>query len=491
MAYQYQRPYYDPDKGGPRRPKKDDSHNDVGYWIVAAFLLMCGAWPVSLIMLLLKLGSDKKIDRTYERMTGHNQTTTTKTVTVDGVTVAQTQKTTTTTRKKRPKAKDTVLRQPKKGAKALMIIGGIAAIVGALTMFEPLREMISYGYYSYMLDDLLRSLGFVLCGACMYGAGRGMKKKEARYRRYLGAIQGQRIVMVKTLASIAGVSVRRVYRDLDDMLEDGQLPADAFVDRARQCLVLDAAAMPYQMEAEATLQLNRQPTAAEEAPAEETPSVSTETEMPAGDAQLEQEYAQILRQIRQVNEDIADVEMSAKIDHIETVTRSIFGILHEKPERRQETRNFFNYYLPTTQKLLNFYAQLEEQPVQSQTIQESRRNIEGIMDNLVKGFEAQLDSLFKADALDISADISVLENMLAKDGLNANDAEDAIARAARRQSAPAQTAAAGRTTLSEGVPGSSAGFGTAPAGAAKMPAGGAAAPSGGTAAAVMPMPETE
>ena len=41
-----------------------------------------------------------------------------------------------------------------------------------------------------------------------------------------------------------------------------------------------------------------------------------------------------------------------------------------------------------------------------------------MMDMVVDGFESQLDKLFADDALDITSDVQVLENMLRKDGLS-------------------------------------------------------------------------
>ena len=39
------------------------------------------------------------------------------------------------------------------------------------------------------------------------------------------------------------------------------------------------------------------------------------------------------------------------------------------------------------------------------------------METIVQAFEKQLDSLFGAEALDISTDITVLDNMMAREGL--------------------------------------------------------------------------
>ena len=43
--------------------------------------------------------------------------------------------------------------------------------------------------------------------------------------------------------------------------------------------------------------------------------------------------------------------------------------------------------------------------------------IESMMDTIVKAFDRQLDALFADEAMDISADITVMENLLAQEGL--------------------------------------------------------------------------
>ena len=92
-------------------------------------------------------------------------------------------------------------------------------------------------------------------------------------------------------------------------------------------------------------------------------------------------------------------------------------MLREEPERADEVKKFMNYYLPTTIKLLKSYALMEEQSYQGENILAARRKIEQILDSLVTAFEQQQDRLFRATALDVDADISVLETMMAKDGL--------------------------------------------------------------------------
>ena len=44
--------------------------------------------------------------------------------------------------------------------------------------------------------------------------------------------------------------------------------------------------------------------------------------------------------------------------------------------------------------------------------------VEAMMGTIVKAFDKQLDSLFGAEAMDISTDITVMENLLAQEGLS-------------------------------------------------------------------------
>ena len=55
--------------------------------------------------------------------------------------------------------------------------------------------------------------------------------------------------------------------------------------------------------------------------------------------------------------------------------------------------------------------------VEGENISGTMQRVENMMDTIVKAFEKQLDALFGSEALDISTDITVLENMMAREGL--------------------------------------------------------------------------
>ena len=109
--------------------------------------------------------------------------------------------------------------------------------------------------------------------------------------------------------------------------------------------------------------------------------------------------------------------MSRKIDRIGEITGKILDYQRQNPAKAGQLRQFLNYYLPTTLKILKAYAQMDAQGVQGSNISAAKARIEGMMDKVVEGFEKQLDQLFQTDAMDITADVAVLERMLDSDGL--------------------------------------------------------------------------
>ena len=129
----------------------------------------------------------------------------------------------------------------------------------------------------------------------------------------------------------------------------------------------------------------------------------------------------VLRQIRDLNDRIADEALSAKIDRLEQVSGSIFKAIEDDEDKRAAAGKFLNYYLPTTLKLLENYAAFEEAGVSGENLSQAKAKIEKTMDSIVAGFEHQLDELYRSDAMDIDSDIRVMETMLRRDTASVAD----------------------------------------------------------------------
>jgi len=124
-----------------------------------------------------------------------------------------------------------------------------------------------------------------------------------------------------------------------------------------------------------------------------------------------------LSEMKRLDDSIADPGVSAAIVRLSQVSEKIFKAVEEDPAKLPKIRQFLDYYLPTTLKLLNAYDRASGAGVSGENIDGMKARVEDTMGTIVKAFERQLDSLYGADALDVSSDITVLQTLLAREGL--------------------------------------------------------------------------
>lgn len=124
-----------------------------------------------------------------------------------------------------------------------------------------------------------------------------------------------------------------------------------------------------------------------------------------------------IREMKRLDENITDEGISADIVRMERSSARIFEEVRAHPEKLPQIRKFMDYYLPTAMKLLNAYDRMSGTGVSGENIDTTLSKVEKILRTIAGAFEKLLDSLYGAEALDISADITVLESMLAREGL--------------------------------------------------------------------------
>ena len=287
-----------------------------------------------------------------------------------------------------PQQKKRITGLPKHGG-LLSAFGAILASVGALfAIFCGIALAKDFDILAFLATGF--SVGLALLGLSMGVFGHIRKKKKARYEAYLKLIGDKQAVPIHYLADVMGIDYQKVIKDLREMISRGIL-SPAWLDLQTYRLM-----MTEYTEAQAV-----------------QPEEKTEEAISRND--------RILRQIRADNDLIADPEVSAKIDRIEDLTRKIFAILEQRPEKEAQLYNFMNYYLPTTLRALESYARLEAQGIETAAIKEAKQKINDALDELADGYEKQLDKLFADDVVDITADIDVMRKMLHKDGLKEDE----------------------------------------------------------------------
>ena len=346
---------------------------DLAYWIITIILLI-SVWPIGLFLLLRKLlGSSRR--RQYTAWQPPRQSAPGTQGMGRG-------------------------RQGRQGkpidlnrGRGMTVAGIVVAVLFGIALVSGFPILAVSGGFWNAMAVMSPVTGFFLGGLALTWAGIRRNKQARRFRKYLALIGRRESVSITTLAQAMPVSFRRACSDLQDMLDDGILET-GYLDLSTGKLILS----------DEGLQDPPEEQQAEEARPEDAPLDMTDDNA-------------VLNEIRRLNDDIDDEVMSRKIDRIGEITGKIFAYQKQHPNRAGQLRSFLNDSRPTTLKILQAYARMEEQGIEGENIRSAKERIEGMMDKVVEGFEKQLDKLFQDDAMDIATDVQVLEQMLQKDGL--------------------------------------------------------------------------
>lgn len=142
-------------------------------------------------------------------------------------------------------------------------------------------------------------------------------------------------------------------------------------------------------------------------PAQEPPSLLAQGERAAAE-------------LHRLSGDIQNPAVRAQTQRLEGTTRKILAQIVLHPEKQSQVRQFTDYYLPTSIKVLDAYRRMEDS--NGPEIQALKDRVEGMLDGLCAAFDRQLDALLRDEVLDISADLTVMEQMLRQEGFGGDAA---------------------------------------------------------------------
>ena len=245
----------------------------------------------------------------------------------------------------------------------------------------------------------------LLPGVLLLSGGVRKLTTVSRFRTYKRMLGKKTQCALDKLARAVGKDVAYVRKDVRKMIGKGFFPEGHLDHEQNHLIVSDAT---YRQFEQARLQLE---------------AAQRQREVEAANApdprirEVLDKGGEFLNQLRKCNDDIPGEEVSAKIYHMELILTRIFQRAKEHPEVIPDLKKLMDYYLPMTVKLLNAYADMDAQPVQGGNIETAKREIEGTLDTLNRAFEKLLDELFQETALDVSSDITVLQTLLAQEGL--------------------------------------------------------------------------
>lgn len=304
-------------------------------------------------------------------------------------------------------------------------------------------------------------LGVLFAGSLGLGIG-GKKRLELaqRFRKYVSVLGNRTYCMVEELADSVGESSKFVRKDLKKMIRQGFFP-QGYLDQKETCLITDKQTYQQYQDAQQSYEARKKAAQQSKDPGRRDGDgqyfeTAFDSESSSGSenaaakrsgtnqngaasghfadsdirADLDPKCAELIaqgrsyiRHIHECNDRIPDEATSEKLARLEVVVTRIFTEAERNPEVVDDLKKMMSYYLPTTKKLLDAYCNLNEQPVGGQNIDTMKKEIEETLDTLNSAFEKLLDDLFEEQAWDISSDISVLNTMLAQEGLTGNQFE--------------------------------------------------------------------
>lgn len=298
--------------------------------------------------------------------------------------------------------------------------GGIQLIWFLASLVVTFLADAALGFRPTVLTGVLHVLSVAMMGLG-FGVGiAGTKKllRIERFKSYIAAIGQKEYCNISDMAAKAVKPEKTVVKDLEYMIRKNWF-FQGHLDKQKTCLMVTDKMYQQYCHLEKQKALEQR-----EAEQKELEAKNAKEEQTASGKILTPEVQKVIdkgdeyiRKIRACNDAIPGKEISEKIYRIEMLVDKIFDRVEQNPKCISDIKKLMDYYLPTTVKLLEAYAEMDAQPVGGENIQAAKKEIEATLDTLNVAFEKLLDSLFQETAWDVSSDISVLNTMLAQEGL--------------------------------------------------------------------------
>lgn len=324
------------------------------------------------------------------------------------------------------RAKKGLMRSRFRGTGGLTTSGVVMTSFGGLFTFSFAAGLIAEAGTGVLWADVAGGGPFaaalfgtsVFLGLSAWLLSAGMKRLSAA--RNLKDIQrimgGREFCNISELALHMQKTEKKTLAAIYDLLKRGMLPEGHLTDD-ETCLIVTNEAYHHYRQAQRTLHQKQMEKKRLEEEKRREALLNPAAPVPDDVKSFVACGNDYIRQMKALDDQINDEAVSKKVRAIEELVAKIMQRVTDEPSVIDGLEHLMDYYLPTTVKLLSAYDDLEEQPVQGENIASSRREIEQTLDVLQGAYEKLLDATFQDLSMDVSSDISVLNAMLAQEGL--------------------------------------------------------------------------
>ena len=124
-----------------------------------------------------------------------------------------------------------------------------------------------------------------------------------------------------------------------------------------------------------------------------------------------------LDQIRALGKNIKKPEMAKSLAEVCAIIEKILSTIADDPKKLNPSKQFLNYYLESTVKIMTMYAELAAKNVNDAAIQTALAKVEAMLGTIGDAFEKQLAKLLSGEVMDLDVELSLLQQTINMEGL--------------------------------------------------------------------------
>ncbi|MCX7677966.1 MAG: 5-bromo-4-chloroindolyl phosphate hydrolysis family protein [Spirochaetes bacterium] len=129
------------------------------------------------------------------------------------------------------------------------------------------------------------------------------------------------------------------------------------------------------------------------------------------------ECADKVREIRAMTIRIRNNAVAEEVRGIARAAMNIIDNFRKDPKDIKRARQFINYYLDATVKIVTRYVELSNSSSITPEIEKSLKKVEDIMHTVRHTFEKQYEMLLQDDLLDLDTEVEVLKKTMKLEGM--------------------------------------------------------------------------
>lgn len=278
----------------------------------------------------------------------------------------------------------------------LMIIGGLFF---AVSFFEE----IPYSLY-YAISESIFWIALFVAGWIIWNKYKPKQRLIDHFYLYCSTLENKTACSIEELSAATGFDEKDIIDDIRNMISENMFQHVYLDVKHRMVFTSKEAYDAFQLPP--TPNKNDEKTMQEE-----------KVEYPQEIQDFIDECRDMVQSIDMYSNTIDNQKVTSQLDYMEIIVTKIVDYVKKHPDAIDDTKRMRKYYLPYTIKLLEDYKELEDSHVTGDQLDQSKKEIEDVLELINTGFTKLYENLYQDTSIDIHSDVSVLKNLMEQDGL--------------------------------------------------------------------------